>query len=86
MLKNCEGWDGVLPESERPEFFETATEKKIAKLKVEGVEESFFKSHIRDIAAWRYENRIQQRRNAAKKRWQKEKSKNSLDRHRDRQK
>jgi len=46
----------------------------IEKFTREGVDEIFFKSNQRAIAAWRSENRIQQRRNAAKKRWEKEKS------------
>lgn len=46
----------------------------IEKFSLEGVDEVFFKSNQRAIAAWRSENRIQQRRNAAKKRWENEKS------------
>jgi hypothetical protein len=49
------------------------TDKIIEKFSREGIDEIFFKSHQRSIAAWRSENRIQQRRNAAKKRWEKQK-------------
>ena len=49
------------------------TNDAIEKFAREGVDEIFFKSHQRAIAAWRSENRIQQRRNAAKKRWEKQK-------------
>jgi hypothetical protein len=64
----------VPPERKTMEFFETETDKHIAEFNLEGVDERFFKHHKREIAAWRSENRIQQRRNAAKKRWGKDKT------------
>lgn len=79
MLKIYADLEYVPPERKTAEFFETEANKVIAKFQTEGVDEIFFKSHSRAITAWRSENRIQQRRNASKSRWQKEKSKKTID-------
>jgi hypothetical protein len=73
MLKIYADLEHVPPERKTAEFFEAEANKVIAKHQLEGVDEWFLKTHSRAIAAWRSENRIQQRRNAAKKRWEKQK-------------
>jgi hypothetical protein len=49
-------------------------DKMVEKFTRDGVDEHWFNSIAQGFQMWRKENRIQQRRDAAKKRWQKEKS------------
>lgn len=49
--------------------------KVIEKYQREGVDESFFITHVNGVAHWRKEEQIFQRRNAAKSRWAKVRSK-----------
>jgi len=51
------------------------TDAVVAQFMKNGVDEAWFDAFSKGIPEWRRQNRIQQRRQAAKTRWQKEKSK-----------
>jgi hypothetical protein len=49
-------------------------------LNTDGIDDSnWYSNNLRAIAEWRKRNRVQQRKNAAKKRWEKEKLKKPID-------
>jgi len=51
------------------------TDEAVAQFMKNGVDQDWYDTFSKGIPEWRRQNRIQQRRQAAKTRWQKEKSK-----------
>jgi hypothetical protein len=67
------------PEETAEEVLIARTDAIINKLKNEGVDKLFFEPHVQRIKAWRELNRLEQRQQAARNRWDKEKRKKILE-------